>query len=146
MILAIVLVRVSTVEEISCPRRLLITETLNWGWLIAPRLSPLSSWQEAWQRTGQHGAGDRAQSSPSWSIGNRRTLGATLGVAWVQETAKPTPYGDTLPPTRPHPLWVMYSNRWVYVGQTYSNHHTYQHHNSWVYSETTDNSCYVLLL
>ena len=36
------------------------------------RFSPLSSWQEAWQRAGRHGAGEGAQSSTSGSAGSRK--------------------------------------------------------------------------
>jgi hypothetical protein len=38
------------------------------------RLRPLSSWQEAWQRAGRHGAGEGAENSTSWSVGSRRRL------------------------------------------------------------------------
>ena len=33
--------------------------------LQVQRFSPLSSWQEAWQRPGRHGAGEEAESSTS---------------------------------------------------------------------------------
>ena len=36
----------------------------------------------------------------------RRRLCSTLGGAWIQETSKPGPHSDTLPPTRPHLLIV----------------------------------------
>ena len=41
------------------------------------RVSPLSSWQESWQHTGRHGAGEIAESSTSEFIGsrNKETLG-----------------------------------------------------------------------
>jgi hypothetical protein len=39
-------------------------KTFNWGWLTVQRFSPLSSWREAWQHAGRHGAGG-AESSTS---------------------------------------------------------------------------------
>lgn len=39
---------------------------------IVQRLSPLSSWWEAWQHAGRHSAGEVAQSSPSGLSGSRQ--------------------------------------------------------------------------
>jgi hypothetical protein len=33
-------------------------ENISLGWLTVQRFSPLSSWQEAWQYAGRHGAGE----------------------------------------------------------------------------------------
>ena len=44
------------------------------------KFSPLSSWQEAWQCTGQHGTWEGAERSTSCSTGRRRRLCVTLGV------------------------------------------------------------------
>jgi hypothetical protein len=45
------------------------------GWLIyIQRFSPLSSWQEAWQRASRHGAEEVAESSTSGSAGNRKKM------------------------------------------------------------------------
>jgi hypothetical protein len=52
---------------------------------------PSSSWWGAWRHTGRHGAGEVAESSTSWSTGSRKRRCATLGIAWAQETSKPTP-------------------------------------------------------
>jgi hypothetical protein len=40
--------------------------------LQVQRFSPLSSWQEAWQSPGRHGAGEGAQNPTSWSVGCRK--------------------------------------------------------------------------
>jgi hypothetical protein len=77
--------------------------TFNWGWLTVQRFSPLSSWQEAWQRPGIYGAGGCAESSTSWSEVSRKGLCVTLGVAW---NLKAWLHCDTLLSTRPH-LWIV---------------------------------------
>jgi hypothetical protein len=40
--------------------------------LQVQRFSPLSSWQEAWQHPGRHGAGEGAESSTSCSEGKQK--------------------------------------------------------------------------
>ena len=42
------------------------------GWLLAQRISPLSSWWEAWQHTGRHGVGEGVESFISGSEGNKK--------------------------------------------------------------------------
>ena len=42
-----------------------------------------------WWPAGKHGAGERCESSKSWSIGNSKWTGS-LGIAWAQKTLKPT--------------------------------------------------------
>jgi hypothetical protein len=74
----------------------IMTTTFNWVQII----SPWSSWQETWQCTGRHDAGEVAESSTSASAGR-----LTVGMAWAFGTLKHTP-GDTPPPTRPHLLIV----------------------------------------
>jgi hypothetical protein len=81
------------------------------------RLNPLSSWGEAWQHTGRHGAGEGAEGSKSRSASSRKrwrwwhavisalegrgkVLQSTklkgvgglksLSLAWAFETSKPT--------------------------------------------------------
>jgi hypothetical protein len=39
--------------------------TFNWVGLQFQRFSPLSLWQEAWQSSGRHGAGEGAENSTS---------------------------------------------------------------------------------
>jgi hypothetical protein len=38
-------------------------QTFNWGWLTISRFSSLSSWQEAWQCSGRHIAGEEGERS-----------------------------------------------------------------------------------
>jgi hypothetical protein len=40
----------------------LIKETFHWGWLTVQQFGPLSTWWEAWQFTGRHGAEEVAES------------------------------------------------------------------------------------
>lgn len=42
------------------------------------RLSPLLSWQEAWQQAGRHGAGEEAENSISGAEGNRQRDGLSF--------------------------------------------------------------------
>ena len=58
------------------------------------RFSPLSSWQEAWQHAGRHGAGEQP-----WEFNIPDAQAA--GLVWVFETQK---FSGTFPPTRPHLL------------------------------------------
>jgi hypothetical protein len=42
-----------------------IGATFHWDGLQYQKFSPLSSWQEAWQHPGRHGAGEGSESSSS---------------------------------------------------------------------------------
>jgi hypothetical protein len=97
--------------------------------LQVQRFSPLSSWQEAWQCPGRHGAGGGANST-FCSEGNQKTgilrqLGGRPLPKWVEPEHRRRPpeptstVTDTPPPTRPHLLTVPFP-----MGQAYSNYHT----------------------
>lgn len=49
----------------------LIKENISLRMDDSSEVYPLSSWWEAWQCTGRHGAGEIAESSTSGSAGNR---------------------------------------------------------------------------
>ena len=71
----------------------------NWVVLQCQRFSPLSSWQEAWQCPGRHGAREGVERSASWSNFSQKSTGI---LRQLGSTLKACPHIDTLPPTRPH--------------------------------------------
>lgn len=58
----------------------LISTTLNWGWLTVQRSSLLSSWQEARQHMGRHGAGEGPMRSKYASVGSRKSKPVGLNI------------------------------------------------------------------
>lgn len=78
-----VLIRFPLLWKDTMTRQLLQRTAFKWGWLTGSEVTPLSSRQEPWQHPGRHGAAEGAESSPSWSSGSSRRLGATLGVPWA---------------------------------------------------------------
>lgn len=52
----------------------LIKKSIHQSWLTVQRLSPLSSWWEAWWHTGKHGAGEVTEGSTSRLAGSRKWL------------------------------------------------------------------------
>lgn len=109
-----------------------IKKIFKCGWLTAQRFSPPPSWQEAWQPTGQHGAGEGADSSTSWSAGSRReTVSVTLGLAWAYMTSKPAftmrhTLSSQATPPRNASFMAKPSNLWIREAHTYSHHHRCQ--------------------
>jgi hypothetical protein len=114
-------------EETPWPQQLFWRKTFNQDWLTVQRFSLLSSWWEAWQHEGRHGAGERAESSTSESAGSRKRESHR---AWLKQL-KPQRFPsllplhhiphDTLPPIRPQlpivPLPMSHG------GHFHSNHH-----------------------
>ena len=68
--------------------------------LLVLRFSPLSSWQEAWQHPGSHGAGG-AESSKSCPKGKQKT---GFQAAMRKVSQSPPPQWYTIPPTRSQPI------------------------------------------
>jgi hypothetical protein len=95
--------------------------------------SPLSSWQEARQHPGRHGAGEGAENSTLDLKAARRRLsfhtGQSLSIGDLKTHIYSTSFNKaTLTPIRPHLLIVPLTmgkhwNVWVYRSHTYSNFH-----------------------
>jgi hypothetical protein len=66
----------------------LTEENINWGWLTLQRVSPFSSWQEAWQHPGRHGVGEVAKISVSGLAGIKKRK---RHWAWLEHLKPPNP-------------------------------------------------------
>ena len=123
-----VLVRVSIAVKRHCEQGNVPKEQhLIGAGLQLQRFSPLSSWWEAWQHPGRHGAGEGAESSTSWSEGRQEdTLFYTVWNLSTGGNLKAHLYIGTLPPTRPHLLQQGHTpNTATSMTQAYSNHHSH---------------------